>query len=139
MPDKHIQKVHHRSYLQHKQNGHPVAELLLLCLMAEKLHRQPCAHAAAQCRKPQQRGLRHTPASPTRLPLVQAEDHKRQHVHRQKIIYQHLLVNYYGSSDKCRILDLAPSQAQCTKAVPPTNRDRDPNDSRQQTRNQRAG
>ena len=57
-----IEKIADDCYLQKENERYAEEELQMLCLMAEKLHGDKCACAAAERCQKQQHYFRHTPA-----------------------------------------------------------------------------
>lgn len=57
-----IEKIADECYLQKENERYAEDELQMLCLVAENLHGDKCACAAAECCQKQQPDLRHTPA-----------------------------------------------------------------------------
>lgn len=81
-----IEKIADECYLQEEDERYAEDELQMLCLMAEKLHGDKCACAAAECCQKQQHYFRHTPAMQPGEGLIRAIGGKCNAVDENQVI-----------------------------------------------------
>ena len=81
-----IEKIADNCYLQEEDERYAEDELQMLRLVAEKLHGDKCACAAAECCQKQQHNLRHTPAMQPGEGFIRTVDDKGGAVDEDQVI-----------------------------------------------------